>query len=80
MSNYFILFVNAFPDAQVPIFLSVFTGIRGMTNLPVPSMTDGGFAWVSNLTVPDPFFILPVLTSATMLAALEVNFVLLNKL
>ena len=37
-----------------------------MANCPVDSMKTGGLAWFSDLTVPDPFYILPILTSVTL--------------
>ena len=41
-------------------FTSMFFGIRGMANAPVPSMTTGGLSWFTDLTVSDPIFLLPV--------------------
>lgn len=52
--------------AQVPIFASMFFGLRGMCNVPVPSMTQGGLAWFPDLTVADPLYILPVFTCASL--------------
>ena len=60
--------------SQMPIFLSVFIGIRHMTNVPVESMTTGGILWFTDLTVTDPYFALPLITVATLLATLEVTF------
>ena len=37
-----------------------------MANLPLESMTVGGAFWFFDLTVKDPFFLLPLATSATM--------------
>ena len=37
-----------------------------MANCPVDSMKTGGLSWFSDLTVPDPYYILPVLTSVTL--------------
>jgi hypothetical protein len=34
--------------------------LRAMANLPVPGLEDGGFAWLSDLTVSDPLYILPI--------------------
>ena len=58
---------------QVPVFISVFVGLRQMTNLPVESMTNGGFLWFVDLTTSDPFFILPVATLVTFFATIEVS-------
>lgn len=35
--------------------------MRAMANLPVPGLDNGGFLWLSDLTVTDPFLITPVL-------------------
>lgn len=51
---------------QLPIFMSMFLGLRGMANCPVPSMDTGGFLWIENLTMADPFYLLPFLTSTTL--------------
>ena len=51
---------------QLPIFVSMFMGLRGMANLPLESMMHGGLFWFEDLTVADPFYALPVLTSLTM--------------
>lgn len=38
----------------------------------VPSLKGGGAYWFTDLTTPDDYFILPVLTSLTFLATVEV--------
>lgn len=58
---------------QMPIFISVFIGLRAMATLPVASMATGGVLWFTDLTIPDPYYILPILTSLTMLATIEVS-------
>jgi len=54
-------------------FMSMFFAIRGMANAPVPSMTTGGLGWFSDLTVADPIFLLPVLTSTTLAVCIHLN-------
>lgn len=61
------------PLAQAPLFISFFMGLRGMANCPVESMTYGGLGWFMDLTVPDQFFLLPIITSATMWATIELG-------
>lgn len=61
------------PLAQAPLFVSFFMGLRGMANCPVESMSYGGLWWFADLTVPDQFFILPLITSATMWATIEMG-------
>lgn len=58
---------------QAPIFLSVFTGLRGMAVLPVASMKSGGLSWFADLTVADPYYILPVISMTSVLIMFEVG-------
>lgn len=61
------------PLAQAPLFISFFVGLRGMANCPVESMSHGGLWWFMDLTVPDQFFLLPIITSATLWATIELG-------
>lgn len=54
--------------------MSVFVGIREMTSLPVQSLQNGGIMWFTDLTVPDPLYVLPFITMSTLLATIEVVF------
>ncbi|KAI7160365.1 hypothetical protein KC349_g3564 [Hortaea werneckii] len=40
--------------------------LRAMSNLPVPGFKDGGFLWLSDLTVPDPWGLMPVIMGAAV--------------
>lgn len=44
-----------------------------MANLPVDSFRHGGLYWFTDLTVCDPYYILPVLTSATLALTLKLG-------
>ena len=44
-----------------------------MANLPVESMKTGGILWFHDLTLPDQFYAMPLLTMATFLLTIEVN-------
>ncbi|TRY62097.1 hypothetical protein TCAL_01760 [Tigriopus californicus] len=57
---------------QAPIFISMFMGLRNMTTLPVESMETGGLLWITDLTVPDPYYVLPVVTAASVYLQLKV--------
>ncbi|KAI8928815.1 60Kd inner membrane protein-domain-containing protein [Entophlyctis helioformis] len=57
--------------AQAPVFICFFMGIRGMAQHPVPGFETGGFGWVTDLTVSDPTYILPILSTIGMLIAME---------
>ncbi|XP_037928844.1 mitochondrial inner membrane protein OXA1L-like [Teleopsis dalmanni] len=61
------------PLAQAPIFISFFMGLRGMANTPVESLRDGGLFWFTDLTIADPTFMLPIITSATLYLTIEVG-------
>ncbi|WWD20312.1 hypothetical protein CI109_104788 [Kwoniella shandongensis] len=48
------------PAIQLPIFFTFFSIMRGLTNLPVPQFKEGGIAWFTDLTMADPYYILPL--------------------
>ena len=57
-------FKNMMPiAAQLPVFMSFFIGLRGMANCPVESLTTGGILWFENLTLTDPYYLLPLIGS-----------------
>ena len=60
------------PLAQLPLFISFFFAIRGMSYLPVESFKTGGYLWFQDLTLYDPYFVLPFICSFSMLASIEV--------
>lgn len=61
------------PLAQAPLFISFFMGLRQMANTPVESMCNGGLFWFTDLTIADPFYLLPVITSATLYLTIELG-------
>lgn len=61
------------PIIQAPVFISFFVGIRQMVNAPVESLETGGMFWFNNLTVADPYYILPLITSVTLWVTLELG-------
>ena len=58
---------------QLPFFMSMFLGLRGMANLPLESMMSGGLYWFKDMTVPDPFYVLPALVSATLFLQIRIG-------
>ncbi|CAB4054964.1 yidC [Lepeophtheirus salmonis] len=50
---------------QAPIFMSMFFALRGMANLPLDSMMIGGLGWFEDLTISDPYYVLPALVAST---------------
>ncbi|XP_023332319.1 mitochondrial inner membrane protein OXA1L [Eurytemora carolleeae] len=51
---------------QAGCFMTMFFGLRGMTNVPVPSLLTGGFLWFHDLSMADPTYILPLITTSTI--------------
>ncbi|KAM9330013.1 mitochondrial inner membrane protein OXA1L [Gastrophryne carolinensis] len=61
------------PLVQAPVFISFFVSLRQMAYLPVPSLQTGGLWWFSDLTMADPFYILPMVVTCSMWAVLELG-------
>ncbi|KAJ8937656.1 hypothetical protein NQ318_003159 [Aromia moschata] len=61
------------PLAQMPIFVSFFMALRQMSNVPVDSLRTGGLWWFEDLTLPDQYFLLPIITSLTLFATIELG-------
>ncbi len=57
----------------VPFFMSAFFALRAMTSQQLPSMLQNSFAWIHNMCLADPYFILPTLTTISLLLSLEVR-------
>ncbi|KRY36954.1 Mitochondrial inner membrane protein OXA1L [Trichinella spiralis] len=58
---------------QGSIFLTYFLALRGMSYAPVMSMTQSGFLWITDMTLPDPAWILPLYSSLSVLIILELG-------
>ncbi|CAG8517786.1 12553_t:CDS:2 [Ambispora gerdemannii] len=56
---------------QAPVFISFFMALRDMCNLPVPGFREGGIAWFTDLTMKDPYFVLPLLSSFGFITIIE---------
>jgi YidC/Oxa1 family membrane protein insertase len=52
------------PLALVPASIGMFRLLRSMATLPVPSLENGGFGWITDLTVADPYYFLPLAAAA----------------
>lgn len=59
--------------ALIPFSFGMFRLVRGMSSVPVPSLETGGLAWFSDLTVHDPFYILPTVAIALTALTLKVR-------
>ncbi|RKP35319.1 60Kd inner membrane protein-domain-containing protein [Dimargaris cristalligena] len=58
---------------QLPVFIGFFLALRSMAELPVPQLLNGGFSWITDLTVADPYYILPVISAVSTLTVLEIS-------
>jgi len=58
---------------QTPVFMSVFIAIRSMANLPVESWKNGGMLWFTNLTIGDPYYLLPIINALSLLVQMELG-------
>jgi YidC/Oxa1 family membrane protein insertase len=66
------LSMGGFMIVQGWIGFSAFRLLRAMGELPIPGMVNGGFLWFTDLTVRDPYFILPAATTAIMYTVFKV--------
>ncbi|KAL8781944.1 MAG: hypothetical protein Q9213_005783 [Squamulea squamosa] len=53
------------PFVNVPLGYGMFRLTRNMAQMPVPGLEDGGLLWFTDLTVSDPFFLLPLGTGVS---------------
>ena len=51
---------------KVVLIYSFYFAIQGMTGDPIESLATGGAMWFTNLTIPDPYYILPILNCAVL--------------
>lgn len=61
------------PMLQVPLGFGTFRLLRGMSELPVPGLENGGCLWLKDLTVADPYFILPLMTGLAFHVTFKVS-------
>jgi YidC/Oxa1 family membrane protein insertase len=57
---------------QLPVFIAMFYVIRSFGDTH-ESFTTGGILWFQDLSVMDPYYILPILSAVTMLGASEIT-------
>jgi YidC/Oxa1 family membrane protein insertase len=60
------LWKSLVPMTQVFAGYGTFVLLRAMAKLPVPGLETGGALWFHNLTVPDPYLILPAATALAL--------------
>ncbi|KAK9860345.1 hypothetical protein WJX84_004274 [Apatococcus fuscideae] len=58
---------------QGAVFMTFFFALKSLAAAKVPSMVSGGTLWFTDLTSADPYYGLPILTGAFMLAMVQLN-------
>ena len=61
------------PLIQFPVSLGLFFGIKRLCEFPIAQMQVGGFGWITDLTVPDPTYMLPLAMAALINVQLSVS-------
>lgn len=61
------------PFLTVPFSYGMFRLMRGMAAIPVPSMETGGLLWFTDLSVADPYYILPIANALLGVAMFKVS-------
>lgn len=62
-----------YPMLQLPLAYGMFKLTSGMAKLPVPGLESAGVLWLTDLTVPDPMYILPCVGAFTMYLSIKVS-------
>lgn len=63
----------AMPFLQLPVTLGMFFGIKHLCALPLEQLHWSGVSFLPDLTVPDPYFILPIASAVLMNLQLHVR-------
>ena len=63
----------ATPFVQLPVSLGLFFGIKKLCDFPLEQLKTGGFGWITDLTVPDPTYMLPLAMAVLINAQLSVS-------
>ena len=68
-----LLSMGGFMIMQGYIGFCAFRFLRAMGELPVPGMNQDGLLWFTDLTMRDPYYVLPLATTAVMFAVFKVS-------
>ena len=61
------------PIIQIPLFIGMFFGLKKVSNYFPEELKVGGMFWFVDLSVPDPYYVLPLMSSATFLILVEIG-------
>ncbi|KAF7720187.1 Uncharacterized protein PECH_008590 [Penicillium ucsense] len=59
------------PMLQIPLGYGIFRVVRGMTALPVPGLLSESALWLNDLTVADPYYLIPVINASCLYFTLK---------
>ncbi|KAJ5908589.1 hypothetical protein N7495_001271 [Penicillium taxi] len=65
------MYKSLVPMLQIPFAFGMFRVVNGMASLPVPGLAQESLWWLKDLTVADPLYVLPLLTSACLYQTLK---------
>ncbi|KAJ5948977.1 hypothetical protein N7454_002284 [Penicillium verhagenii] len=65
------LYKSFIPMLQAPLGFGMFRVLRGMTELPVPALLNEQVLWLNDLTVSDPYLILPIISAYCLYRTLK---------
>ena len=57
---------------QIPMQFGGFRTLRNMAELPVPALEKENWLWTQDLTLSDPYFVIPIANAATMYLTIKV--------
>jgi YidC/Oxa1 family membrane protein insertase len=63
----------ALPLAQMPVFMSMFFALQRLPELYPQTLSMEGILWFPNLAIPDPYYILPLLTAGSFALTIEIS-------
>lgn len=61
------------PVVQLPLFMGMFFGLQKMDRIYPEELANGGMLWFPDLTAPDPYAILPILSGITFFGMIEMG-------
>lgn len=61
------------PAISMPMFVTFFFSLRALAESGHAGFQNGGALWFQDLSVMDPYYVLPLVSSATMLVAIELG-------
>ncbi|KAJ1959689.1 hypothetical protein GGI12_004205 [Dipsacomyces acuminosporus] len=59
--------------AAAPFMMALFFALKDLATIPAAQMHTGGLWWFKDLTMPDPYYILPILSCMGMMSVIELQ-------